>query len=197
MEDFGPILHIAGKEARIEGVRVCACAEQAVDESRVYLYREHDGVLLRNGNDTVSLPGAALEDVLNAVLEALEKFSDWEEELDRLAEERSLQGLVDAAGELLHNPILLADSEGNVLAMSSAFLQDDLGLSWRTARDEGHISMEVMGAPMYNEEGALSSWSDEPTRFHIRDSDHLVVSYIRAGGSRAAALGLGLQEKYL
>ena len=190
LEDFGPILHIAGKEARIEGVRVCACAEQAVDESRVYLYREHDGVLLRNGNDTVSLPGAALEDVLNAVLEALEKFSDWEEELDRLAEERSLQGLVDAAGELLHNPILLADSEGNVLAMSSAFLQDDLGLSWRTAREEGHISMEVMGAPMYDEAGALSSWSDEPTRFRIRDNDHLVVCYIRAGGSRAAALGL-------
>ena len=188
--EFGPISNITGTEAKIEGFRLCYGAEQALDDSKVYLYREHDGICLRNGNNTVFLPQAGMEEVLNAGLVAYERIQSWEADLNRLTSERSLQGLLDTGVDLLENPMLLSDCEGNVLAMSSAFVAENLGLSWCTARDEGHISMEVMTAPMYDEAGELSSWGDEPTLFHLQDNDRLITSYIRAGGSQAAVLGL-------
>ena len=190
LEDFELISNISVTEARIEGLRVCAGEDQAVESSFVYLYPEHEDICLRNGADFVRLPHVRFEEALNAVLAAFEKLRDWEAELTRLTAERALPELLDCSGTLLGNPLMLSDSAGNVLAMSGAWLDEDINPFWCTARDEGHIPLEVLGAPMYDESGALRSWNDAPTLFHTREGNRLIGSYIRVGGSRAAGLGL-------
>ena len=121
LEDFELISNISETDVRIEGLRVCAGEDQAVESSFVYLYPEHEDICLRNGADSVCLPHVRFEEALNAVLAAFEKLRDWEAELTRLAAERALPELLDCGGTLLENPLMLSDSAGNVLAMSGAW----------------------------------------------------------------------------
>ena len=190
LSEFEPILHLSEAEAQIEGLRVAAGDEDGLDPRYVYLCPEHDAVALKNGADSILLPHASPEKALNAVLAVFEQLQAWETELNRLTAERSLQGLLDHGGSLMENPLMLSDSAGNVLAMSTAFLSEDINAYWCTARDAGHVPLEVLGAPMYDEDGTLRSWGDVPTRYHTQDGDRLIGSYIRVGGSRAAGLGL-------
>ena len=190
LEKYKQKLNIFNTEAKLEGVRLCAGAESAAEDRYVSLYHKHDSSWLQSGDSCIELPHVGIDEAMNAVLEIFERMQMWENELNRLTSERSLQGIIDFGNTMLGNPMILSDSAGNVLAMSSAYLYDEIDANWHSARDTGHVSMGVMGAPMYNEDETLSSWDDTPTLFHTQDGDRFIISYIRAGGNRAAGFGM-------
>ena len=190
LEKYEQKLNIFNTEAKLEGVRLCAGAESAAEDRYVSLYHKHDSSWLQSGDSCIELPHVGIDEAMNAVLEIFERMQMWENELNRLTSERSLQGIIDFGSTMLGNPMILSDSAGNVLAMSSAYLYDEIDANWHSARDTGHVSMGVMGAPMYNEDETLSSWDDTPTLFHTQDGDRFIISYIRAGGNRAAGFGM-------
>ena len=191
LSDLEPVADISGAAPAVSGLRVYMDTDPPeAGDGYVYLCPGHDGVSLKSGASSVYLPGAGTEAALNSVLEIFEDLRKWDDELRKLAAEHSLQGLIDCGSRFLENPMILSDASGRVLAMSSEFRAEDINLYWCTARDEGQIPLEVLGAPMYDEEGALRSWGDEPTLFHTQDGDNLIGSYLTVDGIRHAGLGL-------
>lgn len=190
LRDFSAVSSIAGASTDIEGMRVASGDEKELETRYVYLYSKPDGVHLLHGEDEVYLPGADAGSVMNVLLGTFEAFNAWESQLKRLSTERDLAGILNHGGELLENPMILSDASGSVLAMSGRFYAEDINPYWVTARDTGHIPLEVLSAPMYDERNCLHSWNDTPTLFHTQDGDRLIGSYISVGGRRVAGLGL-------
>lgn len=190
LRDFNAVARIEGASADIEGMRVASGGETTLESRYVYLCSEPDGVRLKNGEDELFLPGADAGAVMNALLAAFEAFNAFQARLDALSAERDLAALLNLGGERLENPLMLSDASGNVLAMSARFHAEDINPYWVTARDTGHIPLEVLSAPMFDEQNRLHSWNDAPTLFHTQDGDRLIGSYISVGGKRAAGLGL-------
>lgn len=188
--NFPQRANITTASADIDGLRIVDKAESAVEARYVYLCFEHEGVRLINNGDEIFIPGRDSAEVTNAVLGAIERLNAWEEELKKRSSERDLEGILNLGGELLENPLMLSDAAGNVLAMSRAFIAEDINPYWVTARDTGHIPLEVLSAPMYDENNSLNSWNDEPTLFHTQEGERLIGSYIRVGDKRAAGIGL-------
>lgn len=188
--NFPQRANITGASAEIDGLRIVDKPESAVEARYVYLCFEHEGARLINNGDEIFIPGRESAEVTNAVLGAFEKLNVWEAELKKRSSERDLEGILNLGGELLENPLMLSDAAGNVLAMGKAFIGEDINPYWVTARDTGHIPLEVLSAPMYDENNRLNSWNDEPTLFHTQEGERLIGSYIRVGDERAAGIGL-------
>ncbi len=192
LKDFTVVPCIEEASADIEGMRVADSGVTELESRYVYLCSEPDGVRLRNGGDEVFLPNADMAAVVNSVLHIFETFDAWEAELKSSSAEGDLEALLNIGGKLLENPLLLSDAAGSVLAMSERFYAEEINPFWVTARETGHVPLEVLSAPMYDENDCLHSWNDAPTLFHTQDGDKLIGSYISVGGKRV--LGLGLWE---
>lgn len=190
LRDFSAVSSIAGASADIEGMRVASGGANELETRYVYLYSKPDGIHLLHGEDELYLPGADAGSVMNVILGMFEAFNAWESQLKEFSAERDLAGILNHGGELLENPMILSDASGSVLAMSGRFYAEDINPYWVTARDTGHIPLEVLSAPMYDERNRLHSWNDTPTLFHTQDGNRLIGSYISVGGRRVAGLGL-------
>lgn len=192
LKDFVVVPYIEEASADIEGMRIAEPSVTELKSRYVYLCSEPDGVHLRNGGNEVFLPNANPAAVVNSVLRIFETFDAWEAKLKKSSAEGDLEAVLNIGGELLENPLLLSDAAGSVLAMSERFYAEEINPFWTTARETGHVPLEVLSAPMYDENDRLHSWNDAPTLFHTQDGDKLIGSYISAGGKRV--LGLGLWE---
>lgn len=124
--NFPQRANITTASADIDGLRIVGKAESAIEARYVYLCFEHEGVRLINNGDEIFIPGRDSAEVTNAVLGAIEKLNAWEEELKKRSSERDLEGILNLGGELLENPLMLSDAAGNVLAMSRAFIAEDI-----------------------------------------------------------------------
>lgn len=190
LQDFSAIPCIKETAAEIESLRVADCGETEFEKRYVYLCSQPDGVRLLNGEDEVFLPGADVGAVVNSILHTFERFNEWESKLMKSSAERDWETVLELGGELLENPLMLSDAAGTVLAMSGRFCEDEINPYWVTARESGHVPLEVLSAPMYDENDQLHSWNDTPTLFHTQEGDRLIGSYISVGGKRTAGLGL-------
>ena len=63
------------------------------------------------------------------------------------ASHKSFQEIIDIGNTVLNNPILLSDMEGNVLAMSIAFVDQDLSAYWRESRDSIRNTVSICCSP--------------------------------------------------
>lgn len=192
LKSYAPDADIKDGSAHITGVRFASEQGASVPLSQyVYVRADNGAVLLVNGEDIISF--AAIESqsgFFNDLMEVFDFYNAWESELKRLATQKAFQEMLDRSLDVLRNPMILSDMDGNVLAMSSAFRDEDINEYWVESRETGHIPTAILGSPVQTLDGTYSSWTDTPEIYILPDETRTIGVYLNVDGTQAAGLGL-------
>lgn len=199
---YHPVAKIQSREMRIRRIRVMSIRETtSPDPTMLYVWLENADdphaaratVQLYNGGDFITLPN--LEDTSQALNDLLDAFAYYRECKLRLRDaidQHSSQALLDLATEILGNPMVMADMRGEVLAMSTAYRDEDINPAWVEVRDTWHLPKSLIGMPMKNENGLLTGWTDVPGIYSPTDGMRAIGAYF--GNSRGYLGGVGVWE---
>lgn len=200
---YDPIADIKSDQLRINGLRVMSRQEKpAEDTSRLFVWLENVGndpyaaqgtIRMLNGEDTITLPNVSdTSQAINDLLEAITYFNNWEKRMHSAVKERSPQALVDLATELLGNPMVLADMGGKILAMSGAYISEDINPVWVKFREERRLLMSNIGAPVLFSGDALKGCTDSATTITLPNGTRVLLTYF--GHGRTFSGGIGAWE---
>lgn len=199
LEKYHPKYSIVDGTARITGVRFISDEGDTVFQSQyVYLsmedapfpYNASDSAVLVNGNDVIILQGRDTNEIINDLLAVFDFFNAWETTLWEASAHKSYQQIIDMGNSVLDNPMMVSDMDGNVLAMSSAFIHEDINADWIESRNTGHVPTAILGAPMHTLDGSLSSWSDHPQIYELPDGTKMIGTFLSLNGDLIAGFGL-------
>ena len=202
LKKYNPKYDITDGTACISGVRFFS-GEEHVEflPQYVYMYLYTDVVdngeatALINGRDIIILQSSSINDVLNDLLAIFDYYNSWETSVWEVTSGKSLQKIIDMTGAVMGNPMVLADIDGKVLAMSSDYLEEDINRYWMETRESRHIPMEILGAPMRSINGQITSWTEEPEIYILPDGHRIIGTFLRQNGEYTAALGLWEYKK--
>ena len=198
LEKYQPKYSIVDGGARITGFRFIS-SEGDPDFDPQYLYLSLDSdiesAILCNGPDMIILQGRDTNEILNDILAVFDYYNSWEKALWEASAHKSFQQIIDLGDKVLGNPMMVADMDGNVLAMSNRYLHEDINEYWIESRDTHRVPTAVLGAPMRTLEGELSVWSDEPAIFVMPDGTKTIGTFLKANGELIAGFGLWEHRK--
>lgn len=187
---FHPDCHIDDGRTALDGLRLLSDLPDDTPDSRfVYLYdtpkdnAEANTITLINGADTLTIRGQSLQTVVNAVLSAFDFYSAWEDALWDAAGD--VQAVLDTAFLAMKAPMILADIDGTVLAMTT---EGDDNPYWASCQETGTIPIEILGAPGYDEAGQISRWRDTPAMYYLANHTKIMSVLLTADGETLAAL---------
>lgn len=205
LKKYDPKYDIMDGDARISGVRFFSGEEQMhFDPQYVYLYLYTDAVsasgpyestALVNGRDIILLQSKSLNDVLNDLLAVFDYYNTWETSLWEASSHQSFQKAIDLCDSALKNPIVLSNIDGEVLAMSSSFQEEDINEYWVETRESRHIPTSILGSPMKSADGRTASWTNEPREYLIPDGTKIVGAILSKDGEAAASIGIWEYKK--
>lgn len=205
LEEYDPQYDIADGGAHIMGVRFISKEDAGLEKQYVYLALEAEGThggaavgttMLTNGEDVIILHSRDVNGILNDLLAAFEYYNSWEAALWGETASGSLQRALDIGGSTLKNPMMLSDADGFVLAMSSAYRNDDLNEFWVEARTTGHVPIAILGSPLQKHgDAAASAWTGAPAVYTMPDGTTAIGASVSIDGEDVAAFGLWEHEK--
>lgn len=191
------VVDIKDGAARLEGVRfIVAEARSRYDLRYAYLYPDEnpdgdcESVFISSGNDIVEVRSSSANEVLNEVLEVFDWHNRWETSLWEAASKGSLQDLVDKGYQMLLNPIVLADANGHVRAMTSAHHALDMNAYWVEARETGTIPAAILVAPRFTEAGRPAQWAHNPNIFVLEDGTRTIGATLKQSGQRIGGIAV-------
>lgn len=201
---YHPNCDIKDDNAGIAGVRLFWEEDAQFDPEYIYVVpdseiiadaHERETTTLINGRDIIVLQDSNVNNILNNVLAAFDYYNSWEAALWEESAHKSVERIIDLALPVLENPMMLSDFDGKVLAMSSAYKDDDINDFWVEARTTGAVPAAVLGSPMKDPEGTIvSSWSDTPTVYLMPDGTKTIGTFISVDGEYVAGLALWEHE---
>lgn len=205
LEKYCPRYSIVDGSARITGVRFISGEDPASFQPQyVYLsvdydvpppYNKEESAVLCNGRDMIILQGRDTNEILNDLLAVFDFYNSWEKSLWEASAHKSFQQIIDLGDSVLGNPMMLSDMDGKVLAMSSAFVDEDLNEYWVESRNSRHVPTAILGAPMRTLDGTLSSWTDTPDIYVLPDGTKTIGTFINVDDGLIAAFGLWEHKK--
>lgn len=190
---YQPKCAIVEGKACMTGVRfISSEGSQGFDPQYLYLSVENETetAMLCNGRDMLLLQGQDTNQILNDLLAAFDFYNSWEKDLWEASAHKSFQQIIDLGDAVLGNPMMLADMDGKVLAMSSAYIDEDINEYWIESRASHRVPTAVLGSPMRTMDGRLGSWTDEPNIFLLPDGTKTIGTFLRANGELIAGFGL-------
>lgn len=193
LQRYQPKCAIVDGHACMTGVRfISSEGKPGFDPQYLYLSLdvETESAVLCNGKDMLVLQGQDTNMILNDLLAVFDFYNSWEKSLWEASAHKSFQQIIDLGDAVLGNPMMLADMDGKVLAMSSAYIDEDINEYWMESRSSHRVPTAVLGAPMRTADGALGSWTDEPNIFILPDGTKTIGTFLRANGELIAGLGL-------
>lgn len=200
LEKYQPEYSILDGTACITGVRFIFCEGSSefqpqyvylrIDKDTSDLHNHIESVVLTNGRDKIVLQGRDANEILNDLLAVFDFYNSWEKALWEASAHKSFQQIIDLGDSVLENPMMIADMDGNVLAMSSSFVDEDINDYWIESRVSGRIPTAVLGAPLRKQDGTLGSWSDQPEIYVMPGGTKTIGTYLRTNGELIAGFGL-------
>ena len=200
MEKYQPQYSIVDGSACITGVRFLSDqADASFQPQYVYLsignrvpypYSATGSAVLCNGRDRIILQGQDTNGILNDLLAVFDCYNSWETSLWEASARKSFQQIIDLGDLVLNNPMMVSDMDGNVLAMSSKYVGEDINEYWVESRNFGHVPIAILGAPMRTSDGKLSSWTDTPAVYFLPDGTKTIGTFLCVDQQQIAALGL-------
>lgn len=193
LEKYQPKCAIVDGGAYMTGVRfISSEADAGFDRQYLYLSLDNDieSAILCNGPDMMILQGRDTNEIMNDLLGVFDFYNSWEKNLWEASARKSFQQIIDLGGEVLENPMMVADPESNVLAMSSAFLDDDINDYWVESRLTRRLPAAVLASPLYTADGKSAFWSDQPQIFIMPDGTKTIGTFLRANGELIAGMAL-------
>lgn len=205
MEKYHPKYSIVDGAACITGVRFISDEGDtsfqsqyvylSIDNSAPFPYNTAESAVLCNGRDMIILQGRDTNEILNDLLAVFDFYNSWEKSLWEASAHKSFQQIIDLGDHVLNNPMMVSDMDGNVLAMSSAYVDEDINEYWIESRNSGHIPTAILGAPMHTPDGQLSSWTDTPAVYLMPDGTKTIGSFLSLDGQLIAGFGLWEYKK--
>ena len=199
LKKYNPKYDIREGNACIQGVRFFSGEEQLRFEPQ-YIYmctdteeelNSYESTTLVNGKDILLLESKNVNDIINDLLEVFDYYNIWENSIWRAASHHSFQEILDVSQDILKNPVIIADVDGEVLAMSSEYLQEDINEYWTEIKETYKIPVSILGAPMQTEKGNMSSWTDQPKEYRIPNGNKISGSLITGeNGEVVAAIAI-------
>ncbi len=200
LEKYNPKYDIKDNHACITGIRFLSGEEQIEFQSQyVYLCLEQatqiqpyfpESAVLVNGRDLIILESQNVNDILNDLLAIFDYYNNWEASLWEASTHKSFQQIIDLGNSVLGNPMILSDIDGNVLAMSSAFRDENINEYWIESRNSNHVPNVVLGSPMRTLENENASWTETPQIYLRPDGTKTIGVFLTTNGELQAALGL-------
>ena len=174
---FEPEYHITRDSLRIKGIRFLNDPQKTSSPEYVYLgaasgyyqdIRYIDGLLLVNGNNQLICHGTDREELLNEILSAFEHYNTLEMKLLTLSNEHAgLSVMLKTMKEMFSGAILIFDMDGNLLSSVNLEKLGDQALA-HDLHQTGHMSTDVLGATMLDEEGNVShDLTDYPQHLYM------------------------------
>ena len=205
MEKYRPKYSIVDGSACITGVRFLSDQEElsfrpqyvylSIGNRVPYPYRADGSAVLCNGRDRIVLQGRDTNEILNDLLAVFDFYNSWETSLWEASARKSVQQIIDLGDLVLNNPMMVSDMDGNVLAMSSKYVGEDINEYWVESRNFGHVPIAILGAPMRTSDGKLSSWTDTPAVYFLPDGTKTIGTFLCVDRQQIAALGLWEHQK--
>lgn len=196
LNSYEPIANISNNSPCITGVRLSTQHKTGADQGQyVYICTKNDEsgnktVLLKNGRDTITLQKGSVDEVLNTLMETFEFYTNWHAALQMAANNKDIQQIIDLGCDVLDNPIVLADVEGNVLALSTAYAHKELSSHWKETCESGHLPMAIIGMPQRTMQGEAGIWTSTPQMYLISNSCKLIGAYLTIDGERIADISV-------
>ena len=205
MEKYQPKYSILDGKACITGVRFLSDEGDivfqpqfvylSIGNSAPYPYNAAESAVLCNGRDRIILQGRDTNEILNDLLAVFDFYNSWETSLWEASARKSFQQIIDLGDLALNNPMMVSDMDGNVLAMSSKYVGEDINEYWVESRNFGHVPIAILGAPMRTTDGKLSSWTDTPAVYFLPDGTKTIGTFLCVDQQQIAALGLWEHQK--
>lgn len=200
LQKYSPKYDIMDGDARISGVRFYAGEDVEFEEQYVYLMlntkdfpksQAPEEAVLVNGRDIIILQSTNVNNILNDLLAVFDYYNTWEAALWAESAHKSFQRILDLGDPVLENPMMLSDVEGNVLAMSSAYRDEDINEYWMEARDTKHVPTVILGSPVRGPGGETArSWTNEPKEYLMPDGTNTIGASLTADGENVAGFSL-------
>lgn len=193
LKKYQPKCAIVDGSACMTGVRFISTeADAGFDPQYLYLSLDSDieSAILCNGPDMLILQGRDTNEILNDLLAVFDFYNSWEKNLWEASARKSFQQIIDLGGVVLENPMMVADIDSNVLAMSSDFLDEDINDYWVESRRTRRLPAAVLASPLRTREGTPGAWTDEPEIYIMPDGTKTIGTFLRANGELIAGFGL-------
>lgn len=191
LQKYHPDLQISDGSPRITGFQILADTDQPILEPQtLYLLVRDSTALLLNVQDRILLHSADLIGIVNDLLSVFAFYNEWETALQTACTRHSIQEIIDLGTSLLNNPLVLSDNQGNVLAMSTSFLGQDVNRFWDEVQSTSRLPAEVLGAPLRTQAGILGEWTEVPQILQIPGGGRIIGTSLFENGEIVANLGL-------
>ncbi len=135
----------------IETVRLFS-SDSPEDDTCLYIgrlrdlyVRGNDDVICTNKNDMLLLHTSDLDEVMNRVLDAFEFYQRWNTRLlEGISSDLRPGELLDIAGEVIHEPVYLLDSNQYALALSSGYGRGTVNPLWDQLIERGSTDISFL-----------------------------------------------------
>ena len=193
LERYQPKCAIVDGQNRISGFRfISGEGKPEFDPEYLYLSLDSDteSAVLCNGPDMMMLQGRDINEILNDLLGVFEFYNGWETALWEAASRKSFQQIIDLGESVLHNPMILADRDGAILAMTGVYCDEDINEFWVECRETGCIPTAIAGAPTRTPDGRIAPWTATPQIFRMPDGTQTIGCFLEDRGTILGGLSL-------
>lgn len=105
---------------------------------------ERQEIILVHRNDMILVENVELEDLFFEICEIIEKYNDWEKQLQKFSiEENSLSQMLDFSEYMLKAPVFIYNPEGVILGISSKY-PPDIHWHWRELLENNGLTEDRM-----------------------------------------------------
>lgn len=190
MQSFDPVCSVINDDVSIKGLRFLSEKKEISSSEYVYFgaaenyfsdRQYKNAYIIVYKKNYLLFPHADHEELLNALLSSFDFFNDWERRLlEETAAGGSLQDIIDISEEIIQNPSMVGDIEGNVLAYSWGFTaKRDSYWEYVIKNKRPHPS--IVNKPYYDLDGKLVlELGNEPKLINnaLEGGDPLLMSHL-------------------
>ena len=161
IRDMEPELHISQ-----DAPAVLNSARTVYATNCVYCYKEGDSVICKGEDDYIVLHDITLTQAFEMIQSVFDFYEDWLAVITSKIEAGDYQKVVDLLWHVIHNPIVLLDSDHHVLGLTHQYPEDSIDEEWNYVRKYHTVSLKSMRMRLKKHEGSLYS----PHGFHKADA---------------------------
>ena len=207
LRDFDTLPSLADDAPTMKGVRLLT--ESPQEPTREYAFvgrsshfltdeRYASGLIVACGHSYLYSCEDDHADLLNAVIEAFDFFSDWERRLSAAAyAHEPLQSIVEIASEVVQNPWMLVAPDGMLLAHTDVPEGSAGDPYWNAAIAEGNIYSYVQHKPLFTSDGRLiHDFTEKPTLVRNVFPSAEPVMMVSVSGEDGELAILGIKQVY-
>lgn len=151
LQKYNPEPKITHGEQTLRSVRILS-GNSVIERQNVYLAKasefisgEDQKVICVHGQDLLLLNSEDMNEVLNDIFDAFDFYNSW---ADGIAEEIrngcSIQTIVDMSHEVFQQPLLIYNTDNEIIALSSAFPKGSLDSEWDAVLDHRANSLRFL-----------------------------------------------------